>query len=255
MSSSCLTTNVSILSDPLEQFEVESFFVIGSTFTIFFFIAFKLLTFFYQYSLETRRVIPKLFQSLIIVLLSFIKTLVSENISSGKKNYFLVIQTIFSIVLICNMIGMVPYSFTLTSHIVVTFFFSSFIFLGINYIAISVQKLNIFNMFLPSGTPLAVAPFLVVIETISYVARVFSLAIRLFANMMSGHTLLKILGGFSWVLFLQFNIIPITAIYLPFIPFLLITAVTSLEFVIAFLQAYVFTILTSIYLNDVLNLH
>ena len=109
--------------------------------------------------------------------------------------------------------------------------------------------LSFFDLFLPNGAPFALAPFLVVVEIISFIARLFSLAIRLFANIMSGHTLLKILAGFGWILLIKL------ASLLGFVPVIVVFVITGLEIVIAFLQAYVFTVLSAIYLNEALQLH
>jgi len=113
------------------------------------------------------------------------------------------------------------------------------------------QKWEIQNLFLPSGVPIFIAPFLVIIEFISYIAKVFSLSIRLFANMMSGHALLKILIGFSWALLSSGSALILLSIF----PWIIVTAIMFLEMLIAFLQAYVFIILLSIYINDVLSSH
>jgi ATP synthase subunit 6 len=148
-------------------------------------------------------------------------------------------------------VGLIPYSFTLTSSFVVTFFLALTHFIGINIIAIVERKWEFANMFLPSGVPLIIAPLLVPIEFTSYIARVFSLSIRLFANMMSGHALLKILIGFSWTLLSSGAVFIVIAIF----PWLIVTAIMFLELLIAFLQAYVFVILIAIYINDVLVSH
>lgn len=146
---------------------------------------------------------------------------------------------------------MIPYSFTVTSHIIVTFGLSLSIFIGVTIIGFYTHRIHFFSILLPSGTPLALSFFLVVIELISYIARAFSLAIRLFANLMSGHSLLKILAGFAWTM------LSIGGIFylLSLIPLIVVFAVTGLEVGIAMLQAYVFTILTCLYLNDAIHLH
>jgi ATP synthase subunit 6 len=149
-----------------------------------------------------------------------------------------------------NLIGMIPYSFTITSHLFITFSLALTIFIGINIIAIKKHKLHFLGFFLPSGVHIALAPLLVPIEVVSYVARVFSLAIRLFANMMSGHTLLKIIAGFAWTMISFGGVWYILQLF----PLLIIIAVTVLELGIAILQAYVFTILICLYLNDAINL-
>ena len=147
--------------------------------------------------------------------------------------------------------GMIPYSFTVTSHIVVTLGLASMAFLGINIIGIRIHGLHLLSLFLPAGAPLALAPLLVIIELVSYSFRVISLALRLFANMMSGHCLLKILAGFAWTMLSAGGILTI----LHLLPLIVIFAIVGLELCIAFLQAYVFTVLLCIYLNDAISLH
>lgn len=119
-----------------------------------------------------------------------------ENININTQIYFPYIFLYFLIILSYNLLGMIPYSFTVTSHLIITFYLSLSAFIGVNVIAVQANNIAFFNLFLPKGVPTAIIPFLVFIELVSYLARVFSLAIRLFANMMSGHTLLKILAGF-----------------------------------------------------------
>jgi F-type H+-transporting ATPase subunit a len=147
-------------------------------------------------------------------------------------------------VLFGNMLGMLPYTFTYTSHLIVTFAMAAFIFVLVTVIAIAKHGIKFFSFFLPHGVPIAMAPLLIPIEIISYLSRPVSLSVRLFANMMAGHTLLKVVGGFVIPLGL-FGAVPIAAL----------VAVTGLELLIAFLQAYIFTILTCIYINDAVHLH
>jgi F-type H+-transporting ATPase subunit a len=139
---------------------------------------------------------------------------------------------------------MVPYSFTFTSHIVVTFSMAMFVFIGVTIIAIAKHKLHFFSFFMPPGVPMVMAPLLVPIEIISYLSRPISLSVRLFANMLAGHTLLKVFAGFVISLGM-FGVFPL----------IFVVALTGLEIVIAMLQAFVFTILTCLYLNDALHLH
>jgi ATP synthase subunit 6 len=146
---------------------------------------------------------------------------------------------------------MIPFSFTITSHIAITLSFSMMAFFGINVVGIRLHGFHFLSFFLPAGAPLALAPLLVIIEVVSYSFRVISLALRLFANMMSGHCLLKILAGFSWTMLNAGNILTLIHVF----PLLVIFAIVGLELAIAFLQAYVFVVLLSIYLNDALVLH
>jgi F-type H+-transporting ATPase subunit a len=148
-------------------------------------------------------------------------------------------------VLFTNMLGMVPYSFTVTSHIIVTFALAMFIFLGVTIVGFAVHGLHYFQLVVPKGVPVLMLPLLIVIETISYLTRPISLSVRLFANMMAGHTMLKVFAGFviamGWLG--------------GFLPLAFMVAFTGLEILVAFLQAYVFAILTCIYLNDALHMH
>lgn len=121
----------------------------------------------------------------------------SENVKKGGNCYFPILFSIFSFIFFCNLAGMIPFSFTVTSHIVITLALATMAFFGINVIAIRIHGFHFVSFFLPAGAPLALAPLLVMIEIVSYSFRVVSLALRLFANMMSGHCLLKILAGFS----------------------------------------------------------
>lgn len=147
--------------------------------------------------------------------------------------------------------GMIPFSFTVTSHIVVTLGLATMAFFGINVIGVKTHGFHMMSLFLPSGAPLALAPLLVMIELVSYSFRVVSLALRLFANMMSGHCLLKILAGFAWTMLSAGGVLSL----MHFLPLVVIFAIVGLELSIAFLQAYVFTVLLCIYLNDAISLH
>lgn len=128
---------------------------------------------------------------------TLVRSIVRENLYIAKQQDFNIIFNLFLTLLLANLVGMVPYSFTITSSFIVTFFLAMLHFVAINHLAAVKHQWHLADLFLPSGAPLAIAPFLIFIEAVSYVARVFSLSIRLFANMLSGHALLKILIGFS----------------------------------------------------------
>ena len=188
--------------------------------------------------------VPGRWQSMAELSYVFIANLVKDTVGNEGRAYFPFIFTVFMFVLFGNLFGMVPYGFPFTSHIIVTFTMAIVVFLGVTVIALVKHKLHFFTFFMPPGVPLIMAPLLVPIEIISYLSRPVSLSVRLFANMLAGHTLLKVFAGFvvSLGLFGAF-------------PLLFIVALTALEIVIAFLQAFVFTILTCLYLNDALHLH
>ena len=195
-------------------------------------------------AVRPRAAVPGRWQLLAELSYEFIAKMVSDNIGKEGKPYFSFIFTIFMFVLFGNFLGMLPYSFTFTSHIAVTLTMALVIFLLVTVIAFMKHGMHFFSFFLPAGVPIFLAPLMIAIEVISYFTRPFSLSIRLFANMMAGHTLLKVVGGFVFPLgFL--GVVPVAGL----------VAITGLEFLIAFLQAYIFTILTCIYINDAINLH
>lgn len=158
---------------------------------------------------------------------------------------------IFFYISISNLAGLIPYSITTTSFLVLTYFLSSSYFISVNIVGLRLHGSKFFSLFIPEGTPFHLIPFLIIIEFISYIARIASLSIRLFANMMAGHTLLKILSGFLWDSII--SLLPWSGYAV--ILFLIILVVSILELLIAFLQSAVYLILVSIYLNDVVKLH
>ena len=195
----------------------------------------------------TRRkaVIPTKIQLLTELSYTLVSKMISDTAGSKAKPYFPFIFSLFMFVLFCNMLGMLPYSFTVTSHIIVTFALAAIIFIGVTIIGFVNHGVGYLKLFIPSGVPVVLLPIIVIIEMISYLARPVSLSVRLFANMMAGHTMLKVFGGFV----ISLGIIG------GWLPLSFTVALIGLEVLIAFLQAYVFAILTCIYLNDALNLN
>ena len=191
------------------------------------------------------QLIPGRWQSMAELSYVFIANLVRDTVGTEGRTYFPFIFSVFMFVLFGNMWGMIPYSFTFTSHIIVTFAMALVIFIGVTIIAIIKHKMRFFSFFMPPGVPIYMAPLLIPIEIISYLSRPISLSVRLFANMLAGHTLLKVFAGFVVSL----------GILAGWLPLAFIVALTGLEIVIAFLQAFVFAILTCLYLNDALHLH
>jgi F-type H+-transporting ATPase subunit a len=175
----------------------------------------------------------------------FIANMVKDNVGKGGRAYFPFIFSLFLFILFGNVLGMVPYNFTYTSHIIVTFGLAGFIFLGVTFIGLVKHGISFLKFFVPSGVPIALLPILIPIEVISYLVRPISLSLRLFANMMAGHTMLKVFASFIVLLGLLGG----------WAPLLLVIILTGFEIMIAVLQAYVFTILCCLYLNDALNLH
>ena len=240
-------------ADPMHQFEIKRLLDINIagydiSFTnsaLFMLIAVFLISFTTIFSVRKNSIIPSRMQSIVEMSYEFVADMVRQNVGSQGKNYFPFIFTIFMFVLFMNMLGMIPYGFTVTSHIAVTFALAMLIFIGVTVIGFVKHGLGFFGFFVPKGVPVFMLPLLVVIEVISYFTRPISLSVRLFANMMAGHTMLKVFSGFVILMgFLG-----------GWLPLAVMVAFTGLEILIAFLQAYVFAILTCIYLNDALHMH
>lgn len=188
--------------------------------------------------------VPGRWQSVAELSYVFVANVMKDTVGSEGRKYFPFIFTVFMFILFGNLLGMLPYSFTFTSHIIVTFTIAAVIFVGVTLIALAKHKMHFFSFFMPPGVPILLAPLLVPIEIISYLSRPISLSVRLFANMLAGHTLLKVFAGFI----VSLGVFGIA-------PWAFVVALTGLEIVIAFLQAFVFTMLTCLYLNDALHLH
>lgn len=202
-------------------------------------------------SLGVRRaqLVPTRLQSVAEISYEFIANMIRDNVGSEGRKYFRFIFTLFMFVFAGNLLGLVPYSFTYTSHIIITFTMAAVVFVGVTAIGFMKHGLKFFSFFLPQDVPIYLAPLLVPIEVLSYFTRPVSLSLRLFANMTAGHTMLKVFASF---------VAPLAGATLLVggaIPLALVTALTGLEFIIAFLQAYVFTILSCVYLNDALHMH
>ena len=246
------------MASPLSQFEIQTIIPIeimghDISFTnssLAMLVTVMLIFLFLLIGLKKASIIPSKSQSLVELTYEFIADMIGDNIGKEGMKYLSFIFSLFIFILLGNLLGMLPYSFTWTSHIIVTFAISFFIFILVTFIAIAKHGLLKFlGFFAPSGVPKAMLILLVPIEVISYLSRPVSLSVRLFANMMAGHTLLKVIGGFVFVLGANSFIIGGA------LPVAFLIALTGLEIVIAFLQAYVFAILTCLYINDAIHLH
>lgn len=175
---------------------------------------------------------------------NFISSLIKDTIGKEGKKYFPLVFALFMFILFGNLFGMIPYSFTFTSHIIVTLALAMGVFIFVTVLGFIKHGVKFFGFFVIPGLPIYMLPLLIPIEVISYLSRPISLSVRLFANMLAGHTLLKVFAGFVSALGF-FGILPLV----------FIIALTGLEILIAFLQAYVFAILTCLYINDALHLH
>ncbi len=248
-----------VITSPLEQFEIINLLPLfyysynlsfSNSSLLMLFVVFVAI-FWLSLSFFKVNLIPNYWQLMHEEFYLLTSSMVSENLGVKGQVYFPFLFSLHLFLLFSNLLGMIPYSFTITSHIAFTFSLSLAIFIGINIVGLKTHGLNFFSLFLPRNVPLIIVPLLVTIEFLSYIVKVFTLAIRLFANMTSGHTLLKIIAGFSWTMLLAGGILSI----LHLIPLCLLFVLIGLELAIAILQAYVFTLLTCIYLNDVLDLH
>lgn len=257
-----------LLLTPLEQFEIISIFnleffslfsfpftnlllsgLIALTLfnTIFFFLGY--------YDLKSNKLhlnlIANVWQVLFENIYNIILNLLNDNLNKEGEKYFPFILLVFTFILYSNLVGLLPYNFTVTSHLIVTFSLSFSIFIGINIIGIQRHKYKLLTLFIPSNTTFLLALLLVPIEFISYIFKPVSLGVRLFANLMAGHTLLKVIVGFSWSMLLLENSLSLMHVF----PLVVLVFLMGLELGVAVIQAYVFVILTCIYLNDSINLH
>lgn len=219
--------------------------------TIFMAIAVLIFYLLYQINLANGKIIPERWQSVLEIIFEFIHNMVKDTIGKEGAAYFPLIFTLFIFIGIMNLIGIIPYTFTPTAHIAVTFGLSLTIFLAVTMIGLVKHKADFFSMFLPAGSPIALAPFLIIIEFISHCIKAVSLGVRLAANLTAGHLLFAILSGFTWKLLIAGSYFTLISIF----PFLIILFITGLELAVAVIQVYVFCILTSIYINDSIHLH
>jgi F-type H+-transporting ATPase subunit a len=192
-----------------------------------------------------RTMVPGRLQATAELLYIFIADMVKSNAGKEGMPFFPFVFTLFLFILFGNIFGLLPYAFTFTSHIVVTGAMAFFVFIAVTLLGFFKHGFHFFSLFVPPGAPLPVAIGLFPLEMFSYLIRPFSLSLRLFANMLAGHVLLKVLAGFIISLGFLFG----------WVPFAAVVAVTLLEILVALIQAYVFALLSCLYLNDALNLH
>ena len=238
--------------DPIHQFEIQPIvpIEIGAldlSFTnssLWMVIAAVITTALLTLSMRGRALVPGRWQSIAEMLYLVVANMVRDNVGSEGRKYFPFIFTLFMFLLIGNVQGMIPGSFTFTSHLIVNFALAAVIFVAVTVIGIMRHGAHFLRLFFPEGAPLWTAVILVPIELVSYLSRPISLSVRLFANMLVGHTLLKVMAGFV-LLMGVFGVVPLAVL----------VGITALEFLVAILQAYVFTILTCIYLHDAIHLH
>ncbi len=243
--------------DPLHQFQIHKIIPLSlgswdisyTNSALWMTIGLGVVCLFFYVSLKKEAIVPGRLQASAELVFTFLTGMVKTYIGREGMPFFPFIFTLFWFVLMGNLLGLIPYSFTYTSHIAVTFSLAIVAFLAANVAGFRKHGLGMFHLFLPKGIPIFLAPLMIVIELISYLARPFSLSIRLFANMMAGHLILKLFASFSVMLAGS------SLAVLGVVPLLLNIGVTGLEFLVAVLQTYVFTLLTCLYINDAINLH
>jgi F-type H+-transporting ATPase subunit a len=249
--------------NPLEQFEIIKFIAIeGPLFgyiqigltNIGFYLLLASLSLIFLHLLYNREGVLGLGNKLMLCMESLfgsVLQLVKNQVGPTGEFYFPAIYSLFLFILFLNLVGLIPYSFTATAHFAFTLGLSSTIVLGVTFLGLKLHGFHFFSLFLPAGTPLALVPLLTLIETVSYVARAFSLGVRLSANMLSGHILLHLIASFSW----KFITGSLMGLLLAPIPLLLLTLLFGLEVGVALIQAFVFVLLTCSYINDAISLH
>jgi F-type H+-transporting ATPase subunit a len=243
--------------DALSQFELSPVLgILGrsvgfSQANLFMVIAVGLIMALLVYGMRPRAVVPGRLQSLAETSYEFVHGLVTGQVGDEGKRFFPFVFALFMFVLFGNLLGMLPYAFTFTSHIAVTFALAMMVFVLITVVAIAIHGKHFFSYFLPEGAPKVLAPLIIVIEVISYLSRPISLSVRLFANMVAGHVMLKVFATFV----VMMGSAGAIGVFGAAAPLAINVALVGFEFLVAFLQAYVFAMLTSIYLHDAVHLH
>lgn len=238
---------------PLAQFEIKTliplklsdFDVSYTNSALFMSLTLVFVILFLVLGVRRRAIVPGRWQSMAEISYEFVANLLRDTVGNEGRKYFPFVFTLFMFILFGNMLGMIPYSFTFTSHIIVTFAMALIVFIGVTILGFLKHGLHFFSFFVPPGVSVVLWPLMIPIEIISYLSRPISLAVRLFANLTAGHTMLKVFAGFVVSLGVVGGVLP----------FAFVVALTGLELLIAFLQAYVFTILTCFYINDAIHLH
>jgi F-type H+-transporting ATPase subunit a len=208
-------------------------------------VALLLISGFMIFAMSGRKLVPSRLQSMAEILYEYIAGMVKENLGEDGMKFFPWVFSIFIFILVLNLVGLIPGNFTVTSHIIVTFALAAMVWLAATLIGFWKHGFGYLRLFVPAGVPWWLMPVIVPIEIISYFIRPISHSVRLFANMMAGHTMLEVFAGFAVLLPFWGKIAPVG----------FMVAFTGLELLVAFLQALIFTVLTCIYLNDAINMH
>jgi len=240
--------------DPIHQFQIKNYISFGkiggadfalTNSAVFMLVALAIIVILMIGATARRAAVPGRMQSIAEISYEFVATTLQSTAGKEGMKFFPLVFTLFMFILTVNMIGLIPYTFTVTSHIIVTVSLAMVVFLTVLIYGFAKNGLHFFNLFVPSGIPVYILPLVTFIEVLSFISRPISHSVRLFANMLAGHTMLKVFGGFVVML----------GVLAGWAPLAFLVAFTGLELLIAFLQAYVFAILTCLYLNDAIHLH
>jgi F-type H+-transporting ATPase subunit a len=244
------------MPDPIHQFDIHTLVPIkifgwDVSFTnssLYMLLSVLLIAGFYMVSMRARSLVPTRIQSVAEISHEFVAGMLRDSAGHSGMKYFPFVFSLFMFIFAANMLGMIPGAFTVTSHIIVTAALAALVFFTVLVVGFAKNGLHFFKLFVPEGVPILILPLVVAIEVISFLSRPISHSVRLFANMLAGHITLKVFGGFV-VMLLGTG----TYSLLAPLPLAFAVALTALEFLVAFLQAYVFTMLTCMYLNDALH--
>ena len=246
------------MADPIHQFEIHKIFSLGTyggheiAFTnssLYMVIAVLLIALLLVGGTSRRSLVPGRMQSLAELSYEFVATTIRSTAGSEGMKFFPLVFSLFMFILVANIVGLVPYTFTITSHIIITVSLALLVFLTVLIYGFAKNGLRFFKLFVPSGIPIFILPLVVFIEVFSFFLRPISHSVRLFANMLAGHIALKVFASFIPLL----AGLGIAGYAGAVMPLGMVIALTALELLVAFLQAYVFTILTCIYLNDAIH--
>ena len=246
-------------ADPIHQFQITKLFTIGhiggqeiafTNSSAYMFLAVAVISLIMIGGSAGRQLVPGRFQSLAELSYEFVASMIKSTAGSEGMKFFPFIFTLFMFILTVNMIGLIPYTFTVTSHIIITAALAITVFLTVVVYGLVRHGLHFFNLFVPKGVPIYILPLIVFIEVLSFISRPISHSVRLFANMLAGHITLQVFAGFIILMGTGLGAIGWAASVLPFA---LVVILFALETLVAFLQAYVFAILTCIYLNDAIH--
>jgi F-type H+-transporting ATPase subunit a len=249
-----------VANDPIHQFQIKElagpvniggFEISFTNSALFMGVAVAMVTTILLVAAARGALVPGRLQSLGEVWYEFIHNMVKNVLGPEGKPFFPLVFSLFSFVLMANMLGMFPYFFTVTSHVVVTASLAVFVVALVVVVGIAKHGLGWFKLFVPHGVPAIILPFISVIEIISFLSRPVSLGLRLFGNMLAGHIVLKVFAGFV----VSLGALGLGGMLGAIAPLVMAVALTALEFLVAFLQAFVFAILTCVYLNDALHTH